>query len=70
MANTGGEQLLNMTAFGTQFFEIPPPDGLYKVDVGAGELADFGHLQVFADMNSDRYTDMVTVNGGNQVFVH
>ena len=44
VAKTGGEQLLNMTAFGTQFFEIPPPDGLYKVDVGTGELADFGHL--------------------------
>ena len=35
-----------------------------------GEMSDFGHLQTFADMNSDKYTDMVTVNGGNQVFIH
>ena len=59
-----------MTAFDKRFFESSPPEGLYNVDIGMGDLKDFGLLQVFADMNSDKYTDMVTVKGGNQVFVH
>jgi len=37
-----GQQLLNMTAFGTQLFEFPPPEGLYNVDIGMSELNDFG----------------------------
>ena len=59
-----------MTVFEPAYFESSPPEGLYNVDIGLTELNDFGHLSVFADMNSDKYTDMVTVNGGNQVFVH
>ena len=59
-----------MTVFEPAYFESSPPEGLYNVDVGLSELNDFGHLQTFADMNSDKYTDMVTVNGGNQVFIH
>ena len=59
-----------MTAFGKQFFEIPPPEGLYKVDIGISDVGNFGRLEIFADMNSDKYSDMVTVSGGAHVFVH
>ena len=60
-----------MTAFHTEFFEAAPPEGLYNVDIGLSELSDFGHLHTFADLNSDKYTDMVTVvSPGNQVQVH
>lgn len=60
-----------MTAFDTEFFEAAPPEGLYNVDIGLSDLADFGHLQTFADMNADKYTDMVTVvSPGNQVQIH
>ena len=60
-----------MTAFDTVLFENPPPEGLYNVDIGVSDINDFGHLQTFADMNSDKYTDMVAaVSGTNQVRIH
>ena len=59
-----------MTVFDTQFFESSPPEGLYNVDIGMSDLNDFGQLQVFADLNSDKYTDMVTVRGGSGIFIH
>ena len=65
-----------MTAFDTVFFETQPPEGLYDVDIGLTDISDFGHLHTFADMNSDKYTDMVTVvenaesGNANEVHVH
>ena len=38
----------------------PPPDGLYNVDIGVGS-GDFGHLLTFHDLNSDKYSDMITL---------
>lgn len=55
--------LLNMTAFDVDIFDNLPPEGLYNVDIGLSDIHDFGHLQIFADMNSDKYTDLVTVIG-------
>ena len=66
--------LLNLTAFDTAFFESQPPEGLYDVDIGLSDLSDVGHLHAFADLNSDKYTDMITVmensESGNQNEVH
>lgn len=56
---------MNMTAFDVDIFDNLPPEGLYNVDIGLSEVADFGHLQIFADMNSDKYTDLVTVMGNS-----
>ena len=69
---TSSQKLLNMTAFDTDFFDNDsPPEGLYNVDIGMSDMENFGHLQTFADMNSDKYTDMITVVGGsNLVRVH
>ena len=50
-----------MTVFETEIFESSPPEGLYNVDIGVGDIYDFGHLHTFADMNADKYTDIVTV---------
>ena len=63
--------MLNMTAFDTDYFDSSPPEGLYNVDIGLGDRSDFGHLHNFADLNSDKYTDIVTVMpNSNQVQVH
>ena len=57
-----------MTVFETELFESSPPEGLYNVDIGVGDIYDFGHLHTFADMNADKYTDIVTVmKDSNQV---
>ena len=68
---TSSQKLLNLTAFDTDFFDSEPPEGLYNVDIGTSEISDFGHLQTFADMNSDKYTDLISVeSGSNQVKIH
>ena len=60
-----------MTDFDTDFFDSSPPEGLYNIDIGMSEIENLGHLQTFADMNSDKYTDMVTsVSGTNEVHIH
>lgn len=43
---------------------------MYEVDVGlkAPEGETGNHLTVFADINNDRYTDIITINEGKSVF--
>ena len=63
--------MLNMTSFDKRYFESSPPEGLYNIDIGMSGMSDFGHIQTFADMNSDKYTDMVNVLGGtNTIQIH
>jgi hypothetical protein len=38
-----------------------PPEGLFEVDVGFEKLKN-QHLVVFADINADKYTDVVTID--------
>ena len=63
--------MINMTAFDSDFerdfFISPPPEGLFEVDIGLSGMDDFGHLQTFADLNSDKYTDMLTVIGNGDL---
>ena len=60
-----------MTAFDTDFFDTAPPEGLYNVDIGMSDVEDFGHLQAFADMNSDKYTDMISTHkDSNTIIIH
>ena len=54
-------KMLNLTAFSKEMFWDEPQQGLYEVDVGLNGTN--GHLMAFADLNSDKYTDIVTVNG-------
>ncbi len=51
---------LNLTSFRQEMFWDEPPEGLFEVDVGLEALSN-QHLMVFADLNSDRYTDIVTL---------
>ena len=44
-------------------FDESPPEGLYNVDVGL-QTNDFGHLVAFFDLNSDKFSDMVTLTNG------
>lgn len=41
-----------------------PKEGLYEIDVGlnATDASGSGHIMAFADLNSDKYTDIITVN--------
>ena len=41
-----------------------PPEGLFEVDVGF-EKFNNEHLMVFADLNADKYTDVVTMDADN-----
>jgi hypothetical protein len=38
-----------------------PPEGLFQVDIGLSNLTDF-NLNVFADFNADKYTDVAMLN--------
>lgn len=38
-----------------------PPEGLFEVDVGLQSLVD-QHLIAFADINNDKYTDVITLS--------
>ena len=42
-----------------------PPEGLFEVDVGFEKLKN-QHLMVFADINADKYTDVVTIDAESQ----
>jgi hypothetical protein len=46
------------------------PTGLYEVDVGLKtDDGDQGsHIMVFADINNDKYTDIITVNSAKSAF--
>ena len=62
-----------MTAFDSSFLNTAPPEGLYAVDIGAPSQTkgDFGHLEVFADIDSDKYTDLITVtNEGREIQIY
>ena len=43
-------------------FEPSPPEGLYEVDIGMN--GGIGDIMAFADVDSDKFTDIITVNGG------
>lgn len=56
---------MNLTAFKADFMEMGPPEGLYQVDLGIGgerNSADFGHIMALADVNSDKFTDIVSLD--------
>ena len=58
--NKTKEAPLNLQAFNTGMFDISPPEGLYKIDIGMGD-ENFGHLLTFGDLNADKFSDMVTL---------
>ena len=76
--HNNGEKL-KLDAFETGLLQDPPPDGklykpssymilgLYDVDIGfSGQ--DQGDLMAFADINADKYTDILTVRDeGNEI---
>ena len=57
----------NLTAFSSQMFWDEPQEGLFEVDVGLQNLTN-QHLMVFADMNSDKYTDIITIDSDGKSF--
>ena len=52
---------LNLTSFRKDFFWETQEQGLFEVDVGLLDVSQ-EHLTVFADLNADKYTDIVTVD--------
>lgn len=44
-----------------------PPEGLFEVDVGFDKLVN-EHLLAFADVNSDKYTDVLTLSEDGKSF--
>lgn len=44
-----------------------PPEGLFEVDVGFKSLVN-EHLMTFADVNSDKYTDVITLSNDAKSF--
>jgi hypothetical protein len=52
---------LNLTSFSQEMFWDEPPEGLFEVDVGLQQLSN-QHLMAFADVNSDKYTDVITLS--------
>ena len=44
-----------------------PPEGLFEVDVGLQNLLD-QHLIAFADINNDKYTDVITLSADSKSF--
>ena len=62
---------LNMTAFSQEMFWDEPKEGLYEVDVNlfnATNPSVNGHLMTFADLNNDKYTDIITVDESGSTF--
>jgi hypothetical protein len=41
-----------------------PKEGLYEINVGLNSTDEqgSGHIMAFSDLNSDKYTDIITVN--------
>jgi hypothetical protein len=54
--------MLNVTNFNHEFWWDEPPEGLYEIDVGLHNLENPGHLMTFADLNSDKYSDVITAS--------
>jgi hypothetical protein len=53
---------IELSAFDLGMFEPTPPEGLYEVDIGMN--GGQGDIMTFADVDSDKFTDIITVNGG------
>jgi hypothetical protein len=69
--NTKLGQPWRLDNFNKDLFWEEPAEGLYEVDVGlrSGGGSNEGMLlQVFADLNNDKYTDMVAVNDARTAF--
>ena len=56
--------MLNLTNFDKHMFWEEPREGLYEIDVGLNstDAYESGHIMAFSDLNSDKYTDIITVN--------
>ena len=62
--------LSNLSEFRQELFWDEPKQGLFNVDVGLGNSTD-QHLEVFADLNNDKYTDVITVGReGADIQIH
>lgn len=59
-----------MEHFNKELFWEQPEEGLYEVDVGlhAAEGEVGTHLMAFADLNNDKYTDIITINEARSTF--
>ena len=45
--------------------------GLYEVDIGFSPEGGYGDILAFADVDSDKFTDMITLNqAGNAIELH
>jgi hypothetical protein len=44
-----------------------PAEGLFHVEVGFASFTD-QHLIVFADLNGDKYTDIITISSDSKSF--
>ena len=67
MAMAALQPNLNLTSFSKEMFWDEPPEGLFNVDVGLQNLTN-EHLMAFADLNADKYTDVVTVGSTGKTF--
>ena len=72
--DSSSQQALNLTAFSREMFWDEPPSGLYEVDVqlfNATNSEVNGHIMAFADLNGDKYTDIITVDEqGSSMTLH
>ena len=57
---------MKLDSFNKELFWEQPQEGLYEVDVGlrASDGITGNRLSVFADLNNDKYTDIITINDG------
>ena len=63
------KQHMNLTEFSRQLFWEEPPEGLFEVEVGLNKPdLGSGDLMAFADLNSDKYTDIITVSDDKKSF--
>jgi hypothetical protein len=67
IATAAMQQNLNLTSFSKEMFWDEPPEGLFNVDVGLSNRTN-EHLMAFADLNADKYTDVVTVGSSGKTF--
>jgi hypothetical protein len=70
---SGGLPPWRLDHFNKDLFWEEPLEGLYEVDVGirpppveSGETGN--NLMAFADLNNDKYTDIITVSDGRTAF--
>jgi len=58
-----------LTEFTNQLFWEEPPEGLFEVEVGLNNSTyGSGDLMAFGDLNSDKYTDIITVSDDKKSF--